>query len=315
MYAMFARRHFHFQNVNNFLYFLLLSIKNIFQNKKEFMVVSRKSNYGSKKRSPYRSYKKRKSNDDTDVLVSLLLLLLILGGIVWILGVIVQIIFTYYYILIILALIGFVVYFAYYNNKKSESSQFNSSPGNEGTTNREYNDPKISSPKMRFPSKERFPPGAYEVESFRRLENLKNYKLNSNEYQKSYFESNLQYENVEKGDQFEKYVVDRFDDRFFSIVEWTTDMSRKHNRFVESDCNPDLVIRDRKTNEIFCVECKYRSRLVNGYFDWSYPEQMNRYFSYAHERKIPFHIVLGFGGSPDSPSEVFCVPLEKSTNP
>jgi len=30
---------------------------------------------------------------------------------------------------------------------------------------------------------------------------------------------------------------------------------------------------------------------------------------------MPFHIVLGFGGSPDSPSEVFCVPLEKSTNP
>jgi len=278
----------------------------------ELAVVSRRSNYGYRKRRPYRSYKKRKSNDAMGVLAGLLL---ILGGIVWILGVIVQIIITYYYILIIFAFIGFVIYFAYYNNKKSESSQFKCSSGNEGTTKRECNDPKISFNKTPFPSEEYFSPEIYECESFSQLENLKNYESNSNEYHKSYFESNLQSENVEKGDKFERYVVNRFDDRLFSIVEWTTDMSRKHNRFVESDCNPDLVIRDRNTNEIFCVECKYRSRLVNGYFDWSYPEQMNRYFSYAHERKIPFHIVLGFGGSPDSPSEVFCVPLEETKNP
>lgn len=92
-------------------------------------------------------------------------------------------------------------------------------------------------------------------------------------------------------------------------------MSRKHNRFVESDCNPDLVIRDRKTNQIFCVECKYRSRLVNGYYDWSYPSQMDRYFSYARERNIPFYAVLGLGGTPDFPSEIFCVPLEEAKTP
>lgn len=278
----------------------------------ELAIVSRRSNYRSRKRSHYRSYKKQKSNEAMAVLAGLVL---ILGGIVWILGIIVQIIITYYYILIIFALISFVVYFAYYNNKKSESSRFTYSSGNAGTINMEYNDPKISSHETHNPSKEHLSTGDYEGESLRQLENLKTYGLNPNEHHKSYFESNLQSEYVEKGDKFEKYVVDRFDDRFFSIVEWTTDMSRKHNRFVESDCNPDLVIRDRKTNEIFCIECKYRSHLINGYFNWSYPEQMNRYFSYAHERRIPFHVVLGFGGSPDSPSDVFCVPLEEAKDP
>jgi hypothetical protein len=281
--------------------------------------VSRRSNYRYKKKGYYKPYKKGKSNDDMGELVALLL---VFCGIVWISGVIVQlviifvqIIATYYYILIIFALIGFVIYFEYYNNKKSEPNQLKYPPANESTTNRECNDPKISFNKTPFPSEEHYSPEIYESESFRRLENLNNYKLSSGESHKSYFESNLQAGNVEKGDKFEKYVVDRFDDRFFSIVEWTTDMSRKHNRFVESDCNPDLVVRDRKTNEIFCIECKYRSRLVDGYFDWSYPEQMNRYFSYAHEREIPFYIVLGFGGSPDSPSEIFCVPLEEAKNP
>jgi hypothetical protein len=226
----------------------------------------------------------------------------------------VQTVVTYYYI-IIFALIGFVIYFAHYNNKKSESDQSKYPLESEDSTNREIDDPKIPLSKKHFPSEEYYSPETYESESFKQLKNLKNYKLNSSVCHRSYFESDLQSQCVEKGDKFEKYVVDRFDDKFFSIVEWTTDMSRKHNRFVESDCDPDLVIRDRKTNKIFCVECKYRSNLINGYYNWSYPEQINRYFSYAHERKIPFYIVLGFGESPDFPSDVFCVPLEEAKDP
>ncbi|KKH48143.1 hypothetical protein [Methanosarcina sp. 1.H.A.2.2] len=50
-------------------------------------------------------------------------------------------------------------------------------------------------------------------------------------------------ESEQKGDDFEKYVVDLFDEKNFSIVQWTTDMARKHTRFVESDCDPDLVFQ------------------------------------------------------------------------
>ena len=31
-------------------------------------------------------------------------------------------------------------------------------------------------------------------------------------------------ESEQKGDDFEKYVVDLFDEKYFSIVQWTTDM-------------------------------------------------------------------------------------------
>ncbi|WP_407356557.1 hypothetical protein [Methanolobus sp. WCC5] len=33
---------------------------------------------------------------------------------------------------------------------------------------------------------------------------------------------------TEKGDDFERCVADLFDERYFSIVEWTSDISRKH---------------------------------------------------------------------------------------
>jgi hypothetical protein len=42
---------------------------------------------------------------------------------------------------------------------------------------------------------------------------------------------------------------------------------------------------------------------------------MERYFSYAGDRRIPFYVVLGLGGSPDSPTEMFCMPLEEAKNP
>ena len=35
-------------------------------------------------------------------------------------------------------------------------------------------------------------------------------------------------ESEQKGDDFERYVVDLFDEKNFSIVQWTTDMARKH---------------------------------------------------------------------------------------
>ena len=114
----------------------------------------------------------------------------------------------------------------------------------------------------------------------------------------------------QKGDDFEKYVVDLFNEKQFSIVQWTTDMGRKHTRFVESDCGPDLVFRYRPTNELFCVECKYRSKLFKGKLQWSAPKQLNRYRLFAKDNDIPFFVVIGLGGKARKPKRMFCIPLQ-----
>jgi hypothetical protein len=69
--------------------------------------------------------------------------------------------------------------------------------------------------------------------------------------------------------------------KLFTVVHWSTDITRKHDRLVESDMGPDLVIRYEPKGEIFCVECKFRSALYEDKLKWSNPEQLKRYQEYA----------------------------------
>lgn len=122
-------------------------------------------------------------------------------------------------------------------------------------------------------------------------------------------------ESVEKGNDFEKYVVGLFDKKYFSIVQWSTDITRKHDRFVESDAGPDLTIRYIPNDEIFCVECKFRSDLHDGKLHWSNPEQLKRYQNFARVNRSPFFVVIGLEGDPSYPERMFCIPLEEAKYP
>jgi len=122
-------------------------------------------------------------------------------------------------------------------------------------------------------------------------------------------------ESVEKGNDFEKYVVSLFDDKYFSIVQWNTDIMRKHDRFVESDTDPDLIVRYLPKDEVFCVECKFRSGLFEGKLQWSDPQQLKRYQGFAREKKLPFFVVIGFGGDSSYPERMFCIPLKEAKYP
>lgn len=122
-------------------------------------------------------------------------------------------------------------------------------------------------------------------------------------------------EYIEKGNDFEKYVVSLFDDKYFSIVQWSTDITRKHDRFVESDAGPDLIVRYIPKDEVFCVECKFRSSLFEGKLQWSDSQQLRRYQSFAREKRLPFFVVIGFGLKPRSPERMFCIPLGEAKYP
>lgn len=122
-------------------------------------------------------------------------------------------------------------------------------------------------------------------------------------------------ESEQKGNDFEKYVVNLFDDKYFSIVQWSTDIMRKHDRFVESDTGPDLIVRYLPKDEVFCVECKFRSGLFEGKLQWSDSQQLKRYQDFAREKKLPFFVVIGFGGNSSYPERMFCIPLEEAKYP
>jgi hypothetical protein len=122
-------------------------------------------------------------------------------------------------------------------------------------------------------------------------------------------------ENYTKGVDFEKYVISLFNEEYFRLHDWTRDNSGKIDRKVESDSNPDLTIRYIKTNELFSIECKFRSELYNNAVEWARPDQIINYLNHSLRNKIPTFVVIGLRGSPDKPKRMFCIPIEEARYP
>jgi len=127
-------------------------------------------------------------------------------------------------------------------------------------------------------------------------------------------------ESIDKGHEFEKYVLNLFKEKF-SIVDVTSDYASKSGAFVESSMNPDLTLRCKKSNQKFAVECKFRSDLYwnpnkKAYMlQWSNPAQMRRYQEYQQKNAIPVFVVIGLDGSPNKPKYMFCIPLNEAKYP
>ncbi|MDI3488288.1 MAG: hypothetical protein PWR26_1005 [Methanosarcinales archaeon] len=123
------------------------------------------------------------------------------------------------------------------------------------------------------------------------------------------------------GDEFENYVLGLFDERYFKVIDWTRDTSKQAGRYVKSDSNPDFTIEytgaGQHTGSKFAVECKFRSSLSTdeneraSMVDIARYEQLFRYAKYSIKNKVPVFIVVGLGGRPNRPREMFCIPLEE----
>ena len=64
----------------------------------------------------------------------------------------------------------------------------------------------------------------------------------------------------QKGTLFEKYLISRVDTaNYFGVADWTRDIC-EDGVCPESNCNPDILMRHRRTGDKFALECKYRFR-------------------------------------------------------
>lgn len=123
-------------------------------------------------------------------------------------------------------------------------------------------------------------------------------------------------DNYEKGVLFEKYVINLFDQRYFKVHDWTRDLSGKTNGIcVESDANPDLVMRYTPRDERIAVECKFRSSLYQGKLQWTTWKKLKGYIAFAERTHIPTFIVIGLGGYSTDPDRLFCIPLSEAKYP
>ena len=118
-----------------------------------------------------------------------------------------------------------------------------------------------------------------------------------------------------KGDDFEKYVVDRFNEKYYKLIDWRSD--KIHNgKFAASNMHPDMVFyyKSKQQKARLAVECKWRAAFLNGKIEWAKDYQLRNYKQYQKEQGIPVFVIIGIGGQASEPETLYIVPLKDIYN-
>lgn len=122
-------------------------------------------------------------------------------------------------------------------------------------------------------------------------------------------------ENEKKGLEFEKWVISKFPQKYYKLIDWKGDKI-VDGRYPESSRYPDLEFELQLSNgalkEKFSVECKWRQSFRDDKINWASQEKIAIYNTYAKDRDQAVFLVLGVGGSPDAPDCVYVIPLEQA---
>lgn len=120
----------------------------------------------------------------------------------------------------------------------------------------------------------------------------------------------------EAGNNFERFILSRFDRNYYKLKEWAGD--KYHNGiYAETTTNPDLVfcIKISGTETKFAVECKYRKQFFNNGIEWAKECQIKNYQYFQKTNNTPVFVAIGVGGSPWQPDHLYLVPLNRLNYP
>lgn len=115
-----------------------------------------------------------------------------------------------------------------------------------------------------------------------------------------------------KGDDFEKFIVQKFSKKYYKVKEWAGDKYVK-GVYAETTIQPDLVLELELGNisQEFSVECKWRRIFDKGGLEFASEKQLENYKSFQKKKDIPVFIAIGVHGEPSSPEQLYVVPLEE----
>lgn len=117
------------------------------------------------------------------------------------------------------------------------------------------------------------------------------------------------------GDDFEKYVVQKFNKKYFTIKEWAGD-KYINGRYSETTLHPDILFEFnlKEKSDSFAVECKWRKNFYKEGIEFAKPDQLERYRKFEREKKIPVFVAIGVSGLSSNPEHLYIVPLKKITS-
>lgn len=118
------------------------------------------------------------------------------------------------------------------------------------------------------------------------------------------------------GLDFEKFVIQKFEKKFFKIRNWAGDKFVE-GRYADTTTQPDiqlsLTLRDQSYP--LAVECKWRSEPKGDYIRFANEGQLERYKAFAEKENQPVFIALGIGGKASEPAELYILPVQELTQP
>ena len=94
-------------------------------------------------------------------------------------------------------------------------------------------------------------------------------------------------------------------------MEWRSD-KYVDGIYAVSNHFPDLEVMYKAghTQDSFAIECKWRKSFYKNHIEWAHDYQIENYKKYAKEVILPVFIVIGVGGEPGHPGEVYIIPLD-----
>lgn len=120
-------------------------------------------------------------------------------------------------------------------------------------------------------------------------------------------------DSTQMGKQFENYLrCHIFVKKYFVILEKTPDPQAGTSDLNESSLQPDFKMRD-KMNKSFYLEARFRPNHFEEKISWCTHGDLKRYQEF--DKILPVFIVIGFGGKPDNPQNLFLLSLQEATHP
>ena len=121
------------------------------------------------------------------------------------------------------------------------------------------------------------------------------------------------------GRAFEEYVISLFPETAWEIEDRSSDTSSRIGRRVTGDASYDCIVKHRPTSRRFIIQCKYRSKFFrqDGQegIEWAKPYQIRNYRTFQQTKGWPYLVIIGMGGRPRKPQQLFVLPLEQLGSP
>ncbi len=110
----------------------------------------------------------------------------------------------------------------------------------------------------------------------------------------------------DRGLAFEKFVHSRFNPAQYRLLD-----KRSAGLYPLTINDPQLVYQVQHHHRRFAVECRFRERDYRNKFTWAEQFQLDQYQRFQEKTLMPLFIVIGIGGLPSKPTNVYVIPFNQ----